>query len=170
MARNREDVPDDDPFVDGLEVENEEDWYFDLPDGAWERQEEKNQSLRERLLDHAGNRNRPLPTARPSSTESEPSPEPSEPDDSPKADTEESDPKAPKKRGWRLGFRRSDEAHETPVAEHAEDGDLAPWALDDDDESLSPDLYIAAEEQTAADSDEPADVDESLTEDFDAAR
>jgi hypothetical protein len=30
--------------------EDPQGWYFDLPGGAWERQEEKNRSLRERVL------------------------------------------------------------------------------------------------------------------------
>ncbi len=35
---------------DGFESpESEEGWYFDLPNGAWERQEEKNRELRERI-------------------------------------------------------------------------------------------------------------------------
>ena len=29
--------------------ESEDGWYFDLPSGAWERQEEKNRELRERI-------------------------------------------------------------------------------------------------------------------------
>ena len=34
---------------DSESLESEEGWYFDLPNGAWERQEEKNRELRERI-------------------------------------------------------------------------------------------------------------------------
>src|SRR3990170_912570 len=32
--------------------EDPQGWYFDLPGGAWERQEEKNRTLRQRVLGH----------------------------------------------------------------------------------------------------------------------
>ncbi|MGH2633570.1 MAG: hypothetical protein ACRDG3_09185, partial [Tepidiformaceae bacterium] len=38
------------PEQDGEQFQDEtQDWYFDLPSGAWERQEEKNRQLRERV-------------------------------------------------------------------------------------------------------------------------
>ena len=44
--------PDGERLDEAFEPEHDDsqDWYFDLPDGAWERQEEKNRSLRARLL------------------------------------------------------------------------------------------------------------------------
>jgi signal peptidase I len=37
---------------DGPDAENPESWYFDLPSGAWERQEAKNRELRQRVLNN----------------------------------------------------------------------------------------------------------------------
>ena len=44
--------PDRPEENEGSDAENPESWYFDLPSGAWERQEAKNRELRQRVLNN----------------------------------------------------------------------------------------------------------------------
>lgn len=60
----------------GWETDGEEGWIFELPKGAWERQELKNRELRERLLrgiDRAKDEHRPAPEQPPKAEEAPPS-------------------------------------------------------------------------------------------------
>ena len=71
------------------EQQESEDWYFDLPTGAWERQEEKNRNLRANLLRQAGEPEKPRDPFAGRVPQQAPAPPPKE-----------------EKRGGRFGFGR----------------------------------------------------------------
>ena len=54
MAKYPNDADQDLGFLADAEAEGQADWFFELPEGAWKRQEEKNRWLRKRLLEQAG--------------------------------------------------------------------------------------------------------------------
>ncbi len=61
MAMQGEEERPDDGFPDGEEEGDNGGWYFDLPGGAWERQQEKNNELRRRIIENVEGRARDLP-------------------------------------------------------------------------------------------------------------
>lgn len=61
MAMQREEDAPGDNGPENQGPESDDGWYFDLPGGAWERQQEKNTELRRRIIENVEGHSRDLP-------------------------------------------------------------------------------------------------------------
>jgi signal peptidase I len=137
MARDQDDERQDYGFSDEFESEQESDWFFDLPAGAWERQEEKNQDLRRRLLEQTGHHKEPEPAPTDIAEDG--------PDDAEEAaDTPGAEPR---KRRWGLGKKLEHAAVEPDPSIESDNIAASPWGIEAEELEFVPPPHFDAENE-----------------------